>query len=101
MPINVFSNCVDTSAAEEKSKSLAWLCDETWDLSAQLFEFERWLEKDGQNLPKGSYIADIGFSARQDASGGGGILSVSAMQTLVTIGMEMWFSEYCKEQETT
>lgn len=96
MPINVFSDCEDTAAAPKKSKSLAWLCDENWNLSAQLFEFERWLETEGKNLSKGSYIADIGFSARPDASGGGGTLSVGAMQTCVTIGMEVWFSEYRK-----
>ncbi|WP_166418389.1 hypothetical protein [Cochlodiniinecator piscidefendens] len=96
MPINVFADVDDTIPTQEKPKSMAWLCDDSWELPVQLVEFERWLEKDGKNLPKGSYIADIGFSPRSDASGGGGTLSVSAMQTLVKIRMEVWFSEYRK-----
>lgn len=94
MPINVLANFEGAAPSQEKPKSVAWLCDDDWELPAQLFEFERWLEKDGKNLPKGSYIADIGFSLRADASGGGGTLSVSAMQTLVMVGMEVWFPEY-------
>ncbi|MCF2904819.1 hypothetical protein L0666_07455 [Octadecabacter sp. CECT 8868] len=96
MPINIFASLEEAAPSKEKPKSIAWLCDDGWELPAQLFEFERWLEKDGTNLPKGSYVADIGFSLRPDATGGGAILSVSAMQTLVKVGMEVWLSEYPK-----
>lgn len=94
MPINIFVAFDETVPTQEEAKSIAWLCDDGWELPAQLFEFERWLENDGKYLPKGNYVADIGFSPRSGASGGGGTLSVSAMRTLVLVGIEIWFSEY-------
>ena len=40
------------------------------------------------------YAADIGFSMREDASSGGGVLSSKAMLILGQIGMDVYFSEY-------
>eukprot|EP00547_Thalassionema_nitzschioides_P008650 CAMPEP_0194228950 /NCGR_PEP_ID=MMETSP0156-20130528/43638_1 /TAXON_ID=33649 /ORGANISM="Thalassionema nitzschioides, Strain L26-B" /LENGTH=98 /DNA_ID=CAMNT_0038961479 /DNA_START=625 /DNA_END=921 /DNA_ORIENTATION=- len=44
--------------------------------------------------PGGEYIADIGFSVRRDATGGGGVLSSQAMKFMRELGMDVWFSEY-------
>ena len=94
MPISVYEDPMSSPALEEETKSVALLCGESWDLPSQLFEFERWLETDGESLPRSHYVADIGFSPRQSACGGGGTLSVAAMQIRVMVGMEVWFSEY-------
>lgn len=47
------------------------------------------------NLPSGFYVADIGFSAREEADGGGGVLTIGMLTTLSIIGMEIHLSEYC------
>ncbi|MBL1437274.1 MAG: hypothetical protein COB08_013875 [Rhodobacteraceae bacterium] len=94
MPIRVYPNLEESTPSRTKNKPVVWLCNDSWELPVLLFEFERWLEKNGKKLPKGNYIADIGFKPRSDACGGGGILSVSAMRTLAMVNIEVWFSEY-------
>lgn len=94
MPIKIHIDIEGNETTAEKTKTVAWLCDDDWELPVQLFEFERWLKEKGKDLPKGKYIADIGFRPRPDAFGGGGTLSVSSMQILVMVGIEVWFSEY-------
>ena len=94
MPINIFVDVGGDFPPDDKPKSVAWLCEDSWELPFQLDEFQFWLENEGNDLPAGRYIADIGFSQRPDASGGGGTLSVSTMRKLVELGMEIWFSEY-------
>ncbi len=97
MPINISVEVDEDTSHDDKPKSVAWLCENSWELPVQLDELERWLENEGSDLPSGSYIADIGFSQRDDASGGGGTLSVSTMSQLVKLGMEIWLSEYRAE----
>jgi hypothetical protein len=44
MPINIYRN--DSSKEESK---IAWLCDDSWSLSEQMYALEDWLkEKDGR-----------------------------------------------------
>ncbi|SQH75380.1 conserved protein of unknown function [Shewanella benthica] len=42
----------------------------------------------------GSYVADIGFSPRKGAAGGGAVISTGAMKIMLSIGMELYLSEY-------
>ena len=86
MPINIYR--------EKNSERLAWLCDESWDLTQQISELEIWLEKTGKDLPVGKYVADIGFGVRKDANGGGGVISNNLMMIMNKIGMEIYLSEY-------
>jgi hypothetical protein len=86
MPINIYK----TGSFER----IDWLCDESWDLPTQLGELELWLENRRMSLEPGEYVADIGFSIREDASGGGGVLSSKAMLIMGEIGMDVFFSEY-------
>lgn len=79
-------------------ETIKYLSENAWDLPTQMDELEKWLEKEGKNLPKGKYVADIGFGLRNDASGGGGILSSKAIEMLNIIGMEIHFSEYRMEK---
>lgn len=89
MPINIFSTCEN-----EDADSIALLCEDCWELPAQLAELERWVEKEGSALEAGSYVADIGFCPRSAPSGGGGHLTLSTMSILAAAGIELWFSEY-------
>tara|TARA_R110002050_G_scaffold109796_1_gene221124 strand:- start:47954 stop:48223 length:270 start_codon:yes stop_codon:yes gene_type:complete len=86
MPINIYK--------EKNNEKLAWLCDESWDLPKQISELENWLEKTGKDLPVDSYVADIGFGIRNDANGGGAVISNNMMSIMSKIGMEIYLSEY-------
>ncbi len=83
-----------TKITDKHNNEVAWLCDEQWELPAQIEALEQWLLQDGKELQKGSYVADIGFSPRPGASGGGGVVSLAALQVMVSVGMELALSEY-------
>ncbi|PSR56127.1 hypothetical protein AHMF7605_22780 [Adhaeribacter arboris] len=86
MPINIYN--------EANYESIDFLCDDVWDLPNQIDSLENWLRIEGKNLPKGSYVADMGFDIRKDASGGGGVLNAESMKIMGEIGMNVYFSEY-------
>ena len=48
----------------------------------------------GTTHNKVSYVADIGFTFREEACGGGAVISKSLITMLHTAGMEVYFSEY-------
>ena len=68
MPTKIY---VDDDSKEE----IAWLCGDNWDLAAQMSALEAWLSANQSQVPASRYIADIGFSVRPDASGGGAAIS--------------------------
>ncbi|MEM6768673.1 MAG: hypothetical protein AAF824_24905 [Bacteroidota bacterium] len=78
----------------DSGQKIAYLAEDEWELPAQLYILQNWLVDIEKKLPPGSYIADIGFQVRSDASGGGGTLSVRSLQILAKLGMELYFSEY-------
>ncbi len=49
--------------------------DNLWDLPSQIYELEQWLKANSDRLTKGSYVADIGFTIREDATCGGAVLN--------------------------
>lgn len=75
-------------------KNIAKLSDDNWDLPNQIDDLEKWLFSIGKNLPKGNYVADIGFDIRKDASGGGAVINLKMIKMLAEIGMEIYLSEY-------
>ena len=75
-------------------EKLTIICENDWDLPTQIYELEKWLKKTISNLPPSSYFADIGFNIRKDATGGGTVIELQFMKTLVSIGMELYLSEY-------
>jgi hypothetical protein len=46
------------------------------------------------NLMPSKYIADVGFSIRENACGGGAILSPEAMTIMGKLGIKLYLSEY-------
>jgi len=90
MSINIYK--------EENFETIKYLSENDWDLPTQMEELEKWLEKEGKKLPKGKYVADIGFGIRNDTSGGGAILNSKTIKILNDIGMEIYFSEYQMEK---
>ena len=79
---------------EPGNEELAWLCDDEWHLPEQLEALENWLVKEGSEIEKGYYAADIGYSPRPGAAGGGGKVSHRAMEIMLAVGMELYLSEY-------
>jgi hypothetical protein len=76
-----------------KSTAVAWLLPDNWRLPDQMKAFENWLQEN-QNLAPGEYSADIGFSPREDAFGGGGKVSIKSMEIMLRLGLELYLSEY-------
>ena len=91
MPIEIskYSNPENNKNREK----VAWLSDDSWELPEQLEILEKWLAEN-KSLPKGFYAADIGFAPREGALGGGGVVSLSSMSIMTSIGMSLYFSEY-------
>jgi hypothetical protein len=86
MPIDIYN--------KKTSERLEWLCDDSWELPNQIDALESWLRKKGKELERNKYVADIGFTIRTGAAGGGGVLSSKSMEIMGKIGMDIYFSEY-------
>lgn len=80
--------------AHDPREEIAWLCDADWELPTQLKALLAWLEDYEKDPVKGGAVADIGFSVRPDAFGGGAILGVEAMRRFADARVEIHFSEY-------
>ena len=87
MPINIFS-------LDDSREKVAWLCDNNWRLPDQTEALEAWLSEHLATLKPGRYIADIGFTPREDALGGGAAISPEMMRTMADLGISLFLSEY-------
>ncbi len=92
MPINIVDHT--ESKEGEKGKELAFLCDDKWEMPEQIEALEKWLKEENGKIKAGSYIADIGYSPREGALGGGAVLTTETMEIMVKIGMDLYLSEY-------
>ena len=97
MPINLID--YTNSKEGEKGKSLGGICKGEWEMPKQVEALEAWLKENSTKLPKGNYVADIGFSPREGALGGGAILSPESMGIMATIGMSLYLSEYPGDED--
>lgn len=75
------------------------LCGDSWDLTAQVIALHDWLRAGPDLFQKRGggtegWIADIGFSPRQDATGGGPILTSELMQMCLDNRVQIHLSEY-------
>ena len=92
MPINLIDHT--ESKEGEKGKPLGHLCEDGWEMPEQIEALEAWLKENKDTIKPGKYIADIGYSPRKGALGGGTVLTVDAMRIMVKIGMDLYLSEY-------
>jgi hypothetical protein len=86
MPINIYE--------KDTFKTITILCDDDWDLSSQLDYLEKWIGNNLEMVSLVECVADIGFSIRKDASGGGGVLTKNCIGLLNQSRLEVYFSEY-------
>ncbi len=71
------------------------LGQDEWNLRAQVELLANWLRDNDGNLEAAdSWIADIGFNARIDATGGGPIISTEMMSLCLRNNVEIYLSEY-------
>ena len=70
------------------------LAKDEWELPSLFKEFEVWLNTHSSELAQGNWIADIGFSPRQEACGGGPIITKEIMSICLSKGIEIFLSEY-------
>lgn len=87
MPIRIF-------AEDSLATTLHYLCEDIWNLPEQMAGLELWLADNKCSFSPGSYVADIGFKIREDASGGGAALTSKMMRDLSELGMSLHLSEY-------
>lgn len=78
----------------QSNEQIALLAKDEWQLPAQIQELESWLFKNSNSLVAAQYVADIGFSIRENACGGGAILSSEAMAIMCKLGIKLYLSEY-------
>jgi hypothetical protein len=90
MPVKIYR----VTPAGERNEELAWLCDDNWLLGSQVDALSAWLEERGASLPRGEYVADIGFCWRRSASAGGPVIEPSTMKQMADVGMRLFLSEY-------
>ena len=93
MPIYIRDNGPDPPVV------IADLCEDNWRLPDQSAALVAWVEEHGATLPPGEYLADIGFSPRADAPGGGGAFPPAALRAMGDLGMTLWLSEYPGDEE--
>lgn len=83
-----------------KSENFLKLGKDVWDLRDLYILFESWVTKEGPNLnSREGWIADIGFSPRAGASGGGPILTPEVMKICVEKNISIYLSEYDDREE--
>ena len=95
MPVNIYR----VTPEGQKNQRIAWLCDDNWRLPDQAQELEAWLLQNSATLKPDEYVADIGFTLREDASGGGAAISPQMMRTMADLGMSLFLSEYADGDE--
>jgi hypothetical protein len=78
----------------DRSENYATISSE-WILQPQVEALERWLQQHhGELDPCFEWIADIGFTHRPNACGGGPVMSRGLMRMCLDANMEVFLSEY-------
>jgi hypothetical protein len=95
MPVSIYR----VTPEGQKNESIAWLCDDNWRLPDQAESLEEWLAQNSASLKPDECVADIGFTPREDASGGGAAISPETMRIMAHLGMSLFLSEYPSDAE--
>ena len=86
---------------EDGTKNHSDVAADSWDLRTQIEALEEWLsDSPGQLDPSYRWIADVGFTVRMDATGGGPPISRKLMEMSVASNLEIWLSEYGAEPDS-
>lgn len=84
----------------DKSENYLKLAEDDWDLRSQFKTFESWLKSGANALEADAqWIADIGFSPRYGACGGGPVISSEVMKICLDKKITIYLSEYDSSDE--
>lgn len=87
--------CIIRKIVDERFENHAEIEPEEWRLREQVEALEAWLsEHSGELDPEYEWVADIGFTVREDAFGGGPPITRKLMQMCVDANLEIYLSEY-------
>jgi len=81
-----------TKISDKDGNEIVWF--EGWELPEQIHALEAWLSENENKIEFGDYAADVGFSPRVEAAGGGASISLKSMKIMVKMGMVLYLSEY-------
>ena len=74
------------------------LAPNDWNLMSQFEVFEEWLKSNnGQLVSEEGWVVDIGFSPRENATGGGPVISKEIMELCLKNNIEIYLSEYAAD----
>ena len=90
MPVNIYR----VTPEGQENEHIASLCDDNWRLPDQAEALQAWLAENRVGLKPDDYVADIGFTPRKDALGGGAAISPKMMRTMADLGISLFLSEY-------
>jgi hypothetical protein len=86
---------------DDRFKNYMELAADSWDLRTQIEALEEWLTANANDLnPSDQWVADVGFTVRLDALGGGPPISRTLMEMCVASNLEIYLSEYGAESDS-
>jgi hypothetical protein len=85
----------------DRFKNHTEIAADSWDLRTQIEALEQWLSTNPNALdPSKQWVADVGFTVRLDATGGGPPITRKLMEMCVTSNVEIYLSEYGAEPDS-
>jgi hypothetical protein len=86
---------------DDHFKNFTEIAGDSWDLRTQIEALEEWLSVHPHELsPSNQWVADVGFTVRLDALGGGPPISRKLMEMCVASNLEIYLSEYGAEPDS-
>ncbi len=87
--------CIIRKIVEGRFENHAEVAGDEWRLRQLIEALEGWLSEHAAELdPEYEWVADIGFSVREDARGGGPPITRKLMRMCLDANIEIWLSEY-------
>ena len=86
---------------DDRFKNHTEIAGDSWDLRTQIEALEEWLVANPNELdPSNQWVADVGFTVRLDATGGGPPITRKLMEMCVGSNLEIYLSEYGAESDS-
>ena len=83
---------------DDRLENYADVASDSWDLRTQIEALEQWLIDHPNELDSSQrWIADVGFTVRLEATGGGPPITRKLMKLCVESNLEIYLSEYGAE----
>ena len=85
----------------DRFKNHAEIAGDSWDLRTQIEALEEWLAANPNELaPSDQWVADVGFTVRFSATGGGPPITRRLMEMCLSSNLDIYLSEYGAEPDS-